>query len=197
MSSTKAELRTSYLANRKALSADELNRRNALLLTRFVDFVQQQTQTRSLQLVHTFLPIRRQNEVDTWPLIHWLWQYGVSTAVSVTDTETNQLMHYPLTADTVLTENKWGIPEPVIRTQPTIDPTAIDMVLVPLLAFDRQGHRVGYGKGYYDRFLANCRPDCLTVGLSLFEPVERITDVSDTDVPLSHCLTPTTTLRFK
>ncbi len=197
MSQTKAELRTSYLAKRKALLANELNRRNVLLLTRFIDFVQQQTQTRSLQLVHTFLPIRRQNEVDTWPLIHWLWQHGIGTAISVTDTETNRLTHYLLTADTVLAENKWGIPEPTIRAQPTIDITIIDMVLVPLLAFDRRGHRVGYGKGYYDRFLANCRPDCLTVGLSLFEPVERIADIAETDIPLSHMLTPAATLYFK
>lgn len=196
MSQTKAELRTSYLANRKALSTDELNRRNALLLTHFIDFVQQQRQIRSLQLVHTFLPIRRHNEVDTWPLIQWLWRHGIATAISVTDTETNQLTHYPLTADTVLAENKWGIPEPVIRAQPTIEPTAIDMVIVPLLAFDRQGHRVGYGKGYYDRFLANCRPDCFTIGLSLFEPVERIIDTIDTDVPLTHCLTPVAALHF-
>lgn len=196
MSHTKAELRTSCLANRKALSADELNRRNALLLTHFIDFVQQQTQTRSLQRVHTFLPIRRQNEVDTWPLIHWLWQHGIGIAISVTDTETNRLRHYPLTVDTVLAESRWGIPEPIIRAQPTIEPTDIDMVLVPLLAFDGQGHRVGYGKGYYDRFLANCRPNCLTVGLSLFEPVERIADITETDIPLSHVLTPTATLHF-
>jgi len=190
MSQTKAELRTIYLAKRKALSADELNQRNALLQTRFIDFFQRQTQIRPLQLVHTFLPIHRQNEVDTWPLIHWLWQHGVSTAISVTDTETNRLTHYPLTTDTVLSENKWGIPEPAIQEQPPIEPTAIDMVLVPLLVFDRQGHRVGYGKGYYDRFLANCRPDCLTVGLSLFEPVERIADIAETDIPLSHILIP-------
>ena len=190
MSQTKAELRTIYLAKRKALSANELNQRNALLQARFIDFVQQQRKIRSLQLVHTFLPIRRQNEVDTWPLIHWLWQHGTGTAISVTNTETNQLVHYPLTVDTVLAENKWGIPEPTTRTQSTIEPIAIDMVLVPLLAFDRQGHRVGYGKGYYDRFLASCRPNCLTVGLSLFEPVERIIDIAETDVPLSHVLTP-------
>ncbi len=197
MIQTKAELRTSYLAKRKALPANELNRCNALLRTHFIDFVQQQTQIRSLQLVHTFLPIRRQNEVDTWPLIHWLWQHGTGTAISVTNTETNQLVHYPLTVDTVLAENKWGIPEPVSRAQSTIEPITIDMVLVPLLAFDRQGHRVGYGKGYYDRFLANCRPDCLTVGLSLFEPIERIVDIAETDVPLSHVLTPAATLHFE
>lgn len=190
MNQSKAELRTTYLAKRKALSTDELNRRNTSLLARFVELFTEQTQTRSLQLVHTFLPIRRQNEVDTWPLIHWLWQYDVATAVSVTDTKTNRLTHYPLTAKTTLVENKWGIPEPITTGLTLIEPSAIDLVLVPLLAFDRQGHRVGYGKGYYDRFLADCRPDCLKIGLSLFDPVERIADVNRADIALTCCLTP-------
>ncbi len=190
MSRTKAELRTEFLARRNALLPDELTRRNARLNTRFIDFFQQQSQTRSLRLVHTFLPIRRQNEVDTWPIVHWLWQHGIAVAVSVTDTATNQLTHYPLTADTALIENKWGIPEPITTGLAPIEPSTIDLVLVPLLAFDRQGHRVGYGKGYYDRFLADCRPDCLKVGLSLFEPVEQIADLTETDVPLDCGLTP-------
>lgn len=190
MSQTKAELRAEFLARRNALSSDELARRNAQLTTQFIDFFKTQSQDRLLRLVHTFLPIRRQNEGDTWPIVHWLWQHGVAVAVSVTDTATNQLTHYPLTADTALIENNWGIPEPVGATLSIVQPTDIDLVLVPLLAFDRQGHRVGYGKGYYDRFLADCRPDCLKVGLSLFEPVDIIADVTETDVALDHYLTP-------
>ena len=70
------------------------------------------------------------------------------------------------------------------------------MVLVPLLAFDKLGHRVGYGKGYYDRFLAKCPPNCLRIGLSLFDPVERIDDVVPTDIRLNSCLTPVHTYVF-
>ncbi|QJD78089.1 5-formyltetrahydrofolate cyclo-ligase [Spirosoma rhododendri] len=190
MSQTKAELRTEFLAKRKALSADELTRRNDQLTAHFIDFFTEQSQSRPLRLVHTFLPIRRQNEVDTWPIIRWLWQRDVDIAISVSNITTNQLTHYPLTADTPLIENKWGIPEPINTGLTPVEPSAIDLVLVPLLAFDRHGHRVGYGKGYYDRFLADCRPDCLKVGLSLFEPVEQIADVNETDVPLDDCLAP-------
>ena len=64
------------------------------------------------------------------------------------------------------------------------------MVLVPLLGFDERGHRVGYGKGFYDRFLAECNPKIQKIGLSLFEPVAQIDDTSDFDIPLDACITP-------
>lgn len=64
------------------------------------------------------------------------------------------------------------------------------MVLVPLLCIDREGYRVGYGKGFYDKFLARCRPDCKTVGLNYFPPVERIDDVAEHDIRLDHAVNP-------
>ena len=64
------------------------------------------------------------------------------------------------------------------------------MVIVPLLAYDKEGHRVGYGKGYYDKFLEKCNPHTMTVGLSFFDPVKEITDIEPFDVPLNYCITP-------
>ena len=64
------------------------------------------------------------------------------------------------------------------------------MVFVPLLAFDKKGHRVGYGKGFYDKFLSECKPDAIKIGLSFFEPEELITDVFESDVKLDYCVTP-------
>ena len=70
------------------------------------------------------------------------------------------------------------------------------MVLVPLLCFDESGHRVGYGKGFYDRFLTKCRPDTQKVGLSYFPPVKEITDADSFDIRLDLCLTPEKVWRF-
>ena len=95
-------------------------------------------------------------------------------------------------ADTETDRNEWLIPEPVEGE--IIAPAEIDMVLLPGLCYDRQGHRVGYGKGYYDRFLKTCRPDCVKVGLSYFEPIEEITDVHDGDVMLDFVVTPELTV---
>ena len=69
-------------------------------------------------------------------------------------------------------------------------PSEVDVVLVPGLAFDEGGHRVGYGRGFYDRFLALCRPDCLKVGLSYFEPISQITDIHAGDIRLDLLITP-------
>lgn len=187
---TKSALRHQFLAQRRALSAEDVASRSRAIAERlFGTFL---ADTKKLTIVHTFLPIARQNEVDTWPIIHRVWQNSpnVRVAVPVTDITTNQLTHYVITPETPLIENRWGIPEPVTIEQLAIESQQIDIVLVPLLTFDRLGHRVGYGKGYYDRFLAECHPDCLKVGLSLFEPVEQIDDVEPTDVQLDACITP-------
>lgn len=142
--------------------------------------------------IHTFLPILRQNEVNTWPLIHRIWQeqLGVTIAVSKTEPTNHSLTHYLLTSETPLINNRWGVPEPNPASSVQCPVSEIDLVLVPLVAFDRQGHRVGYGGGYYDRFLAECHPDCLKIGLSLVESIDKITDIEPTDIRLDACVTP-------
>ncbi len=66
----------------------------------------------------------------------------------------------------------------------------LDMVFVPLLAFDREGYRIGYGRGFYDRYLTECRDDCIKTGFSYFEPLDCIDDRNEFDVPLDLCITP-------
>jgi 5-formyltetrahydrofolate cyclo-ligase len=89
---------------------------------------------------------------------------------------------------TVLVKNKQHIPEPLYGEN--IDPLLIDAVIIPLLAFDKLGHRVGYGAGFYDRFLERCKPDVLKIGVSLFEPIDKILDTHHQDIRLTHCITP-------
>jgi len=191
---TKHDLRKQFLAERKALSAEETERRSQAIGDIFV----QRSGTPLYKYIHIFLPIARQNEVNTWLIIHRIWQElpQIQVAVSVTDPVNQTLTHYKLTPETPLIENRWGIPEPVGNEQLAINSEQIDLVLVPLLAFDRRGHRIGYGGGYYDRFLARCRPDCLKIGLSLFDPVEEIQDIEETDVSLNACITPERVFTF-
>ncbi|GHB55156.1 hypothetical protein GCM10007390_05410 [Persicitalea jodogahamensis] len=104
---------------------------------------------------------------------------------------TSKLQNYLWNDETVLISNRWGIEEPGAGTSQPVEIQAIDAVLVPLLAFDQKGHRVGYGGGFYDRFLAQCRPDTLKIGLSAFEAIEEIEDADEWDVKLNYCVTPT------
>jgi 5-formyltetrahydrofolate cyclo-ligase len=198
---TKAELRTHFLALRRSLSTDLVDKYSQLVTATFFNNPIISKRLKSLArpcVLHTFLPIKRQNEVDTWLIINKLWQDypHVQIAVSVTDSQLRQLAHYVLTPKTRLADNRWGIPEPIIEDRRDVSSYAINIVLVPLLGFDYVGHRVGYGGGFYDRFLAECRPDCLKIGLSFFEPVDSIDDIESTDIPLNLCITPSQCLEF-
>ncbi|PTX22632.1 5-formyltetrahydrofolate cyclo-ligase [Pontibacter mucosus] len=182
----KAELRKQMLRQRRALPQEEVQQRSMRIAEQFfTHFPLQPGQT-----VHVFLPIIKNNEVNTWLIIERLRQEHpeVRVAVPVTDVEQNILTHHHLTDEAVLVENNWGIPEP--QDAHIIHAHEVDVVLVPLLAFDKAGHRVGYGKGFYDRFLDDCRPDVLKVGLSLDPPVERIADPNPFDVPLDAVVMP-------
>lgn len=192
---TKQALRQTFLARRRALPADEVDARSEQICLRLFE----QDWITPNATIHTFLPILRQNEVNTWLIIQRLWHDfpQVQIAVPVTDADEYRLRHYELTSDTVLTENRWGIAEPSTESSLPIDTEAVDLVLVPLLVFDQRGHRVGYGGGFYDRFLAQCRTNCLKIGLSLFEPIESINDTVATDIPLDVALTPERVYIFK
>jgi len=188
----KVDLRRTALAQRRALPEAEVAQRSHGLRQQ----LSQHFDVATWQWLHLFLPIPRQHEPDTWEIVRWIWgeELPVQLAVPVVQPDGQTLRHYHLTSQTPLMDNRWGISEPV--GAPEVAPAMLDAVLVPLLAFDEQGHRVGYGKGFYDRFLAECRPNTLRIGLSLEPPVPHITDAWPGDIHLHACLTPDAVWRF-
>jgi len=99
-----------------------------------------------------------------------------------------------LTDTTKIRKNEYGIPEPINGLEVPV--SKINVVFVPLLAFDKHGNRVGYGKGFYDTFLAECKPETIKIGLSLFEAEDSIDDVFKEDVPLNYCVIPNNLYQF-
>lgn len=186
----KATLRRTALARRLALTPAEVAQRSAQLGEQLF----QQFPLAQWQWLHLFLPLAKRNEPDTWGIIRRIWagELPVRLAVPVVQPDGFSLKHYELTPATQLVHNRWGIEEPDPATAAEVFPMQLDAVLVPLLAVDEVGQRVGYGGGFYDRFLAQCRPGTAFIGLSLLDepPVAPIIDVLPTDVPLTACLTP-------
>ncbi|HLW31323.1 MAG TPA: 5-formyltetrahydrofolate cyclo-ligase [Aequorivita sp.] len=143
---------------------------------------------------HLFLSIASKKEVNTDYLLHILQGKDKSVVISKADFSTGKMTNFLLQENTVIKTSTYGIPEPVSGIEITAD--NLDVVFVPLLAFDLLGHRVGYGKGFYDRFLEKCKPGSIFVGLSFFEPEESIIFES-LDVPLHYCVTPHKIFDFK
>ena len=143
-----------------------------------------------LNAVHCYISIPKFNEIDTSFIFERVWKDfpHVRTAVPRVDDATGDLEHFYYTQDTNMVENAWGINEPAGAER--ADPKEFDLVLVPLLCFDERGYRVGYGKGFYDRFLRECRADCVKVGLSFFPPEIEIRDIHVGDVPLDMFVMP-------
>ncbi|NJN27233.1 MAG: 5-formyltetrahydrofolate cyclo-ligase [Cyclobacteriaceae bacterium] len=140
------------------------------------------------RLVHIYLPMAARGEIDTWPIIHGLWSRQIRVAVPVISANLGSFGHLQLYSDSKIILNEWQIPEPVAGD--VVQPEDIDAVVVPLLACDQQGHRVGYGKGMYDAFLASLPPHVPRFGLSFFHPLARIDDIAPWDVPLNYCICP-------
>ena len=183
---TKAELRSQNLARQRSLSPDERRGLSEKIAESFFSGID----LAPVSYLHLFIPIEKFNEVDTRPIVARLRREfpNVVTVVPRVDFEANEIISLRYGPDTQVVQNVWNIDEPT--HDEFVETELIDMVLTPGLCFDRAGHRVGYGKGFYDRFLAKCRDDCVKVGLSYFEPVERITDAHDGDVAVDRIVTP-------
>ncbi|MCB0487072.1 MAG: 5-formyltetrahydrofolate cyclo-ligase [Cyclobacteriaceae bacterium] len=188
---TKSEIRSSYLVKRDSLSeSDYLLSCQKIAQQFFLSF-----DLSFVKVIHTFLPMVHKHEPDTWLIIERLRREFPHIRLSIPkiNLKSDSLENFYFEGLHQLAENNWGIKQPK-QGVPT-DSEKVDMVLVPLLAFDDHGHRVGYGKGYYDKFLSTCRPDCIKIGLSLFPASERIPSEPQ-DIALNWCITPDAVLKF-
>jgi len=188
--SMKKTLRSKYKELRANLSSETIEDQsidiaNKLLELPIWDF----------SFYHLFLTISDKKEIDTEPILHILQGKDKNVILSKSNFNTHKLTNYLLTDISVIRNNERGIPEPVDGIE--IPSEKIEVVFVPLLAFDEYGHRVGYGKGFYDKFLGECNKDVIKIGLSLFEAEEQIPEILETDIPLNYCVTPNKIYTFK
>ena len=145
------------------------------------------------QNYHVFFPIEKHNEVDSKLIIQIIQGKDKNVILPKINLESKTIDSFLLTDSTPLKTNHLGISEPINGIQ--INHDQIDLVFIPLLAFDHFGHRVGYGAGYYDKFLSEC-PNAIKVGLSYFDPINKIEDINSKDIKLDYCITPNKVYKF-
>ena len=187
----KTNLRKLYKSKRNELSLSEIDELSLQIANRLLKLsVWDKT------YYHLFLTIEEQKEVQTEYILHILHAKDKEVVVPKSDFKTVALINYLLTDNTRIQKNKYNIPEPVDGIE--VPNNKIDVVFIPLLAFDEKGNRVGYGKGFYDNMLNKCSPDCIKIGVSFFEATEDlITDVFEGDIPLNYCITPEKIYSFR
>lgn len=187
---TKAELRQKYKQLRAQLSDEEIQQKSLSIANHLMRMpIWEQ------DYFHVFLPIERQKEINTEMLLPLLWARDKQLIVSKSDMQDGSMRHFLLEENTRLQTNAYGIPEPVDAVE--VSPTLAQVILVPLLAYDTNGQRVGYGKGFYDRFLAQSHSQSLHIGLSFFEPEAEPIPAEATDRPLHGVVHPGGVLWFR
>lgn len=188
----KAELRKIYLEKQKNLSPSEREQKSRQIADRFFE----KFDLTKINFLHVFLPIERFNEIDTSLVFEKIRREfpRIELVAPRVNRQTNEMDNLKFKPETELLQSSWQIYEPA--GDDFVETEKIDLVLAPLLCFDREGHRVGYGKGFYDRLLKKCRADCLKIGLSYFAPVKKISDINNFDISLDFCVSPENIWRF-
>lgn len=179
----KSELRKKYKTLRDDLSTNQvddlsLSIANQLLKLDIWHFT----------FFHIFLSIEEKKEINTDYILNILSGKDKNIVISKSSFSTGLMTHFLLTDNTIIKKNSYNIPEPMDGIE--ITPKNLEVVFVPLLAFDEQGNRVGYGKGFYDRFLSECKQETIKIGLSFFEAETELINHSENDVKLDYCITP-------
>jgi 5-formyltetrahydrofolate cyclo-ligase len=179
----KQELRKEYKIKRSLIDSKQFEMWNDLILIQF--------QTVELPFIHnvfSYFPMEENNEPETFLITRYLKFLNPQLQVAYPTMQPNDTMLAIIAnEDSEYMENSYGILE--LETGPILHPKDVDIVIVPMLVCDYKGNRVGYGKGFYDKYLAQCKKDVLKIGLSFFDPIDKITDIQPHDVPLTHCIT--------
>lgn len=184
---TKKELRQQALQQRQALTVWQVQSLGAQVIQRLT----QEIPWQKFHCVHIYLSCDQRKEINTRPLMDYLWQTQTDTTIVTNriDPERDQMDCYVINANTQLEKNRFNILEPVVTSIEKIDPQKIDLMILPLLASDERGVRLGYGRGYYDQLLARCTKSMRRVGINYFSPLTIHIPHEPHDEPLHRLVT--------
>jgi len=187
----KKNVRKEYLQRRMDTPEEDLQQQMALMAFQF-----RKLTLPPVKFLMSYSPLlsRREFDVSVCEDMLKIQNPSLQIAWPRIDEQTRDMDAVIMQRGGLFTKNRYNVLEPISST--IIEPEVLDVIFVPLVAFDERGYRVGYGKGYYDRFLARCKPGIIRVGFCYFEPVRPIEDVHQFDIPLNYCITPYRTYEF-
>jgi 5-formyltetrahydrofolate cyclo-ligase len=188
---TKAELRTVYKEKRHKLGSELRQLLSDRIVKNALRYLADHPQ---IEHIHIFLPIKRLNEINTLPLIDAINERKKNLYTSISDHQRQEMLTIKLAVNQSFVEDKYGIPMPTEPEQG--DEALVQLIFMPLLAYDLKGHRLGYGKGFYDRFLSKFSDNVVKAGLSFFPPEIEI-PTEPHDIPLDICVSPEGVRLFK
>lgn len=186
---TKIQIRKDYKIKRDLLSNSEIVKISSIIYNQLLLNINFEN-----KFVHTFFSIESLNEINMDNINNYLLSINCRVATSITQFNPLSLNHSLITSSTDFILDNYKIPIPT-KIVP-IQINELDIVLIPLLAFDRNGNRIGYGKGLYDSFLKNCKPSCIKIGLSLFNSTPKLIPSEEHDIKLDFCITPNKVYNF-
>lgn len=180
---TKVSIREYYRQRRRLISPTEKINSSQALAQFFIDNFDYHKKNIAVYLAND-------NELDVQFLVEILWKKESHVFLPVINLTTQHLQFAAYSSSTMMKENQYGISEP--ESHLFIPPENLDIVLMPLVAFDKTGTRLGMGKGYYDKSFAFCReaqakPVLIGVAYSC-QYCDKL-PVDDWDVPLASILT--------
>lgn len=181
---TKAELRDTYKQKRRDLESGTRLHLSSKIVRNALHYLEDKLHIRH---IHIFLPIKRLYEINTFPLINALVHQDKNIYTSISDHDRQEMTTVKLSVNQNFIEDKYGIPVPAEWQKG--DEELIQLIFMPLLAYDLKGHRLGYGKGFYDKFVAKFPKEVIKAGLSFFPPEEEI-PIEPHDIPLDICINP-------
>lgn len=133
------------------------------------------------------ITISRTPEVDTCQIIRKAWEQGKRVVIPKCESESRTMDFRQLTRFSQLESVYFGLYEPIVSETESVSHEEIDLVIVPGLAFDRSGYRLGFGGGYYDRFLANYHGNTLSLAFEQ-QIVDRVPREKH-DIPVRKIIT--------
>lgn len=177
----KKELRNYYLEFRKKVDAEEISKS---ILPLFSDWLK----TFTFKTFGSYRPIQHLNELNLDIFEKEILSQNKNAIIAYPTVEDDRMNFYTENDVSFFQKNKWNIDE--IQNGTLVSAEEFDVIICPLLVCDKKGYRLGYGKGFYDRYLSKVKSNCLKIGIGCFEPIETMPEIYPHDIPLNIYFSP-------